>query len=679
MEGRQSLNKAADDCQPPGVAAIMVAMTKLERWIAVVVLSATACTPALRLTPSDANVVLSRQALQAPDPGQPGSYDVLTLYYGSGTDKNRPEYRDSVSIETPTVDVSKMVSLGSSASERNDYWGFTPKEMPLNARVWYPDGEGPFPVVLVVHGNHNMRDFSDPGYDYFGELLASRGYILASVDENFINGGIRGENDARGWFLLRHLQLFEEFNEEEGNPFEGKVDMSNIVLMGHSRGGEAVANAAAFNRLSHYPDDASLEFDFGFDIKGIVSIAPVDGQYLPTGRKVVVEDMSYLTFHGSHDGDVTSFHGLRIYDRLRFNDPSVFNFKSAVYVYRANHGQWNSVWGAHDNGPRSPRLLDLRGLIPEEDQRRFAEIYVSAFLEVVVRGNHSYLPIFRDHRVIGQWLPETMYVTRFETSGFQALANFEEDIDVTSGSYAGVIIRGDSLATWKESMLPLRSSNRANTSASQENQGVTIGWNNRLAGNDTTEHGPAARYTVELPASVAADWRLTAGHSLDFMLAPTEAVPGPRKRAEEDDAAANDESADDASQRRGSDNGSDDEEAEDPPIDLSIEVRDAAGNVGRVSLSDYGAIRRPLEMWVRRRQDLEARSGIEHSELILQTYSIPLGDFTDTNPDLRIRQLASVAFVFDRVHAGEVVVDQIGFSDLDPDFLRARVDGAGGG
>ena len=32
----------------------------------------------------DADVVLARQALDAPDPGQPGAHDVLTLYYGSG-------------------------------------------------------------------------------------------------------------------------------------------------------------------------------------------------------------------------------------------------------------------------------------------------------------------------------------------------------------------------------------------------------------------------------------------------------------------------------------------------------------------------------------------------------------------------------------------------------------------
>ncbi len=635
-------------------------------------LAAAACTPTLELTPSDADVVLSRQALDAPDPGQPGSYEVLTLYYGSGTDKNRPEYRDSVAITTPTVDVSKMVDLGGSAASRNEYWGFTPKEMPLNARVWYPDGDGPFPLVLVVHGNHNMRDFSDPGYDYLGELLASRGYILASVDENFINGGIRGENDARGWFLLRHVQLFDEFNAEAGNPFEGKVDTDNIVLIGHSRGGEAVANAAAFNNLSHYPDDASLTFDFGYSIQGIISIAPVDGQYLPTGRKVVVEDMSYLTFHGSHDGDVTSFHGLRIYDRLKFNDPDDFNFKSAIYVYRANHGQWNSVWGPHDNGPRSPRILDLRGLIPEEDQRRFGEIYVSAFVDIVTKGDKRYLPIFRDHRVIGEWLPETMYVTRFETSDFRPLASFEEDIDVTTGSYEGVRIRGDSLATWSEATLELRSSNRNNTSASQENQGVTLAWNNRLAGSDTTRHGPPARYVVELPEGLAADLRLWAGSTLDFNLAPTNRVPGPRQAPDDEDDA---EEAEENDAPRPSSRG--DEGDEDPPVDLTVEITDASGESARVTLSDYGAIRRPLETYVMRRRDLERQRFQSHWELILQTYSIPLRDFLDSNRDLDVRRIRSVSLVFDQVHGGEVVVDHIGFTpDMDPAFLRARVDGS---
>jgi hypothetical protein len=514
-----------------------------------------------------------------------------------------------------------------------------------------------------------MKDFSDPGYDYLGELLASRGYILASVDENFINGGIRGENDARGWFLLKHLEAFEDFNQEAGNPFEGKVDMDNIALIGHSRGGEAVANAAAFNRLTYYPDDASLEFSFDYGIKGIISIAPVDGQYLPTGRKVVVEDVSYLTFHGSHDGDVTSFHGLRIYDRLKFNESDLFNFKSAIYVYRANHGQWNTVWGSHDGGPRSGRSLDLRGLIDAEDQRRFSEIYVSAFLDVVLKGDKQYLPIFRDHRVIGGWLPSTMYITRFETSGFRPLATFEEDIDITAGTEPGVLLKGDSLETWKEELLGLRSSNRNNTSASQENQAVTIGWNNRISGSDTTRHGPPAKYSVELPRGLSERWQLSEGHTLDFMLGPTNSVPTPRG---DPDTASSDEESDGREEEgaRGSSTG---DEAE-PEVDLSVELEDAMGRVARVTLSDYGPIRRPLDTWILRRADQERARFADHWELILQTYSIPLGDFKAENQGLDLGQLMKIRFVFDRVHAGEVSIDQIGFSDLDSAFLGARVE-----
>ena len=99
--------------------------------------------------------------------------------------------------------------------------------------------------MLIVHGNHDMKDFSDPGYAYLGELMASRGFILASVDENFLNGNIRGENDARGWMLLQHLKAWRAFNDSAGSPFYHKVDMGNIALMGHSRGGEAVGGPGA--------------------------------------------------------------------------------------------------------------------------------------------------------------------------------------------------------------------------------------------------------------------------------------------------------------------------------------------------------------------------------------------------------------------------------------------------
>ncbi len=206
-----------------------------------------------------------------------------------------------------------------------------------------------------------------------------------------------------------------------------------------------------------------------------------------------------------------------------------------------------------------------------------------------------------------------------------------------------------------------------------------MAWNNRIAGADTTRHGPAARYTVELPDDLASDLRLRAGSSLDFMLAPTNRVPRPREdpaEAEEDRAK---ERAPQGEEEQAATEGPDRDEGddEDPPVDLSVEIADASGETARVTLSDYGAIRRPLETYVMRRRDLEEERFQEHWELILQTFSIPLRDFVSRNRALDLRRLRSVRFVFDRVHGGEVAIDGIGFTpDLDPAFLGARVDGS---
>ena len=641
----------------------------------VTVALAAACAGSLELTPSDAATVLSGHHLDHPNPALPGPHDVLTLYYGSGADRNRAEYRDSVAIVTETVDASKLVSLGGSAESRNSYWGFSPDSFPINARVWYPDDPGPHPLVLVVHGNHNMRDFSDPGYDWLGELLASRGHILASVDMNFINGGIRQENDGRGWLLLKHLQAWRRFNEVPDGPFHGRVDMGNIALIGHSRGGEAVALAAAFNRLTRYPDDASLEFDFGFDIKAVISIAPVDGQYLPADQRAPLSDINYLVFHGSHDGDVTSFHGLRLFNRVRFTaGRGADMFKSAVYVYRANHGQWNTVWGAHDNGPRSPRILELRGLLAPEDQREFGRVFVSAFLDITLKGDDRYRPLFRDHRVAGGWLPKTMYITRFMDSSFRPLADFEEDIDVTTGSAAGVTLHGADFSSWREGRLELRSSNRANTSSSQLNQALWLGWNNSYRGSD--DPAPPAAFTIALPAGLSNEWAVGAETTLEMHVGALDDEPGPRRHpaagaegGQGDEGDRGRAAAEANRDRRGERTG--DEER--PPLQLTVAAIDADGDTARVSLTDYGPLRRPLTIRVLRRSDLEDNRFANPWELILQHFSIPLGDFVADNPALDPAALRAVALVFDGTRAGTVVVDDVGLAQLHQGFRAARV------
>lgn len=596
--------------------------------------------------------MLAHQTIQAGDPGVPGSYAVRSLVYGSGTDKQRSLFRDSVAVRTSTVDASPFVSLEKKAAKsREKYWGFGPKKFPLNARVWYPDAPGRFPLVLVVHGNHDMKDYSDPGYEYLGRLLASRGYVVASVDMNFLNGSIRGENDARGWMLLQHVKAWHGFDSTADNPLAGRAELQNIALMGHSRGGEAVAQAASFNTMERYPDDAKVRLGFNYGIKSLVAIAPVDGQYKPAGRLVPVKGVSYLVLHGSHDGDVSTFQGLRQYDRIELGDDDPSRFKAAVYVYRANHGQWNTVWGNHDRGPRSGRSLQLRALMDPDDQRRVAEVYVSAFLDATLKGRREYMPLFRDHRVAGGWLPKTMYITRFEQAGYRALATFDEDVDVTTGSVAGVRIDGDSLSTWREGRIPFRGRNED----TQETNGVWLGWNSRIAGADTTRRGPPAAYTLTLSDSLTSAWRVSAYDWLSLDLTAMPEVPGPRKapRAAGSDSAASAAKAAKPPKQKG-------EKPEPPPVDLTVELEDAAGTVARLPLSRFGAIRRPLETHILRRQDREKQAFKNLYELVLQSYTMPLADFVEVEPRFDPARLRKVRFVFDRVDAGTVLVDDIG-------------------
>jgi dienelactone hydrolase len=628
----------------------------MRRIVAAITLLAAACTPTLRLTRDDSATVLAGHTIEAPDPAARGTLPVRTLYYGSGTDRNRAEYRDSVTIRTDSVDASKLVDLGTNAKSRNGYWGFSPKGMPLNARVWYPEGNGPFPLVLIVHGNHDMKDFSDPGYGYLGELLASRGYIFASVDMNFINGGISGENDARGWFLLKHVEAFRRFNETEGNPFRGKVDLQRIALIGHSRGGEAVGHAAAFNRMKHYPDDATFAFDFNYNIRGVIAIAPVDAQYRPSDRLVPVQNVDYLVFHGSHDGDVSSFTGLRQYQRVAFTEPG--HFKSAVYVYRANHGQWNTVWGNRDNGERSARILDLRGLMPPEDQRKFAEVYISSFLETSLRGDQRYLPLFRDHRVAGNWLPKTMYVTRYQDSSFRPAATFEEDADVTTGSIPGITLSSDSLGSWREGGMNLRNAGTNNMVPTLDNFAVWVGWNNRIQGErDTTKLATPAAFTVSIDGNARRTLGIDARSVLEFQLLPVDGQPAARKTARDSTARA-----DSAARRAPTPPRRNNENEEKPPVDLSIEVTDANGIKVSVPLSKYGTVRRPLEMNILRRADRERTQFARMYEMVLQTYSIPLAELRALEPRFDPARLATVRFLFDRAPMGTAIIDDIGFA-----------------
>ncbi len=616
--------------------------------------------------------------LPGASPAEKGAFSVNMLTYGSGKDKHRPEFGAKVTLKTKPVNGTAFLDnwSGFAGRWRTRYWGFDARSLPVNARVWYPKGNGPFPLVLVVHGNHGMTDFSDPGYDYLGELLASRGMIVASVDENFLNGnwsditgGLEKENDARGWMLLEHLKVWHEWNLTPGHSFYQKIDTGKIALIGHSRGGEAVAHAALFNSLDYYPDDASVGLHYHYNIKGIVAIAPVDGQYQPGETPPRLKDLDYFTLHGSQDGDVTSFMGSMQFERIAFTGND-YHFKAGLYVYGANHGQFNTSWGDNDFSHPFTGLLNRAQMLPAAKQQEIAKLYISAFLEASLSGKREYLPLFADARKGRKWLPETVYLNQFEDANTRYLTAYDEDFDVSSGLKDGIAISGKNLTVWREQEIGLKHGKKGS-------RAVFLGWHYDSEKKDT---GTRKMKSPDIPDSIAACYTIEfnennaipdTASALVFSLAEAKEESNPKAKGKwiegKEKDADNKGQAKSGKKNPPKENQNKKEDGEGTknslpkapePIDFTIELTDANGERVRFPLSRFSLLQRELEVRIKK---MDFLGGDKSSEKVFQKFIFPLSERHLNNPAFSIQQLRRIRFVFNRSECGVVVMDNLGF------------------
>jgi hypothetical protein len=581
---------------------------------------------------------LRGKTLDLPDPSKPGTYMVKSFTYGSGADRHRPEYAGGVAFRTKSVDGSKLDLkwTGLEGWLRTKYWGFGPDEFPVQGRVWMPvtaqaGAPAPFPLVLIVHGNHEMESFSDPGYAYLGELLATQGFIVVSVDENFLNGsladlispfGLRKgeENSVRGWMLLEHLAQWRNWAQDRTHPMFGKADLNRIALIGHSRGGQAVAIANAFNDLSHDPDDATIAFNYHFKLGAIAAIAPVDGQYQPRDRPVPMHDTNYFTLQGSMDGDMTSFMGSSQYSRASFSG-NAKALKASLYVSGANHGQFNTVWGRYDLGQPFKLLLDARQIIDPAAQRQIAKVYLSAFVHLTLNAEEGYRPLFEDARNGAAWLPDDFLINNYSDSATHWLANFEEDLDPATGSSPGITLDGQNLSVWQEAYVDLKYS-KLDTHA------VLLGWDERY-------HTGTASYGITIAESAPI---VTADSSLVFGASRASISSLPKTFHPIDQRVAKGEEGRE-------------------PLDWSIVVTDAAGAMARLPLSHDQLLYPQVKGATVR---FSALSTLPLSEVVMRRYRFPLKDFVAVNSRLDLMHLRSIRFEFDRSRRGVIVLDDVG-------------------
>lgn len=315
-------------------------------------------------------------------------------------------------------------------------------EVEVAGRIYAPKGVEKAPVLFVVHGNHRFTTKNFLGYDYLGKYLAKRGIAVVSVDMNMLNGflkfGLSNENDARAVLLLENMKNISTRNKDKSSVLYNRFDTSKIVLMGHSRGAEAAAIAYNFNELNLHPDDANIKHNYNFNISGVISVAGTYDQYRPADSYLMLKDVNYLSIAGTNDSDVEGFEGMLQYDNVKFS-PESDKFKAAVYFGYGNHGNFNSLWKDFDNDPPEGFFLNRKELIDGKDQEKILCLYTLNFLENSF-GNIYNRELFKKGPYEYEDFPKTNYYTRYMESGFENIANFEEDYDLLTASVNGGII-----------------------------------------------------------------------------------------------------------------------------------------------------------------------------------------------------------------------------------------------
>jgi hypothetical protein len=216
---------------------------------------------------------------------------------------------------------------------------------------------------------------SEAGYDYLGTRLASRGYVVMSVDAARGIAGLNMVNGvadpflilARGRLVLRNLQNLSEWNSMRGesDPYLGvdlfhKLDFSQLGMFGHSRGGEGVR--AAYNL--YFSDPAGTNWktrigDVGF--QAIFELAPTDFRNLPViNMPLDADDVVWTSLLPACDGDIATLDGMHPFDRM-LKSAGSFDRISTYLVWGANHNFYNNQWQTTDSLDTSKQNQDIPG------------------------------------------------------------------------------------------------------------------------------------------------------------------------------------------------------------------------------------------------------------------------------------------------------------------------------
>ncbi|MGE0495492.1 MAG: alpha/beta hydrolase family protein [Vulcanimicrobiota bacterium] len=123
----------------------------------------------------------------------------------------------------------------------------------VQTRITYPDGQGPFPLVIVSHGNGGNWG----SHQQIVDAIAAEGYVVLAPnhpasdtrrvfrhDKTYATGPDPGRDPAAVFGRPRDVSFLidraEQWNAERGHPLYGKLDLDHIAALGHSYGSYTV-------------------------------------------------------------------------------------------------------------------------------------------------------------------------------------------------------------------------------------------------------------------------------------------------------------------------------------------------------------------------------------------------------------------------------------------------------
>ncbi|MFD5452103.1 hypothetical protein [Streptomyces sp. NPDC127100] len=304
----------------------------------------------------------------------------------------------------------------------------TPVEM--TAEVVAPKGPaGSRPLALFLHGRHDTcykpgseddvtgdwpcADGYKPipshlGYLRDQQLLASQGYVTVSISANGINAQDWQAEDAgaqaRSSLVRQHLARWAGWTAHRSSApavvrEAAGADLSRVLLVGHSRGGEGV-NRAAMDSL--YPPPAAEDGYRGpvrWKVRGTVLVGPTIFGQNP------VADVPSVTLLPGCDGDVSDLQGENFVDGTRGIGRGTA-LHSAVYMVGANHNYFNSEWTpgeavapARDDfstDPEQPDPVCTPGAatrLTAVQQHRAGATYIAAAARLFLAGDDRVRPL----------------------------------------------------------------------------------------------------------------------------------------------------------------------------------------------------------------------------------------------------------------------------------------------